>query len=102
MVLMPITFLIIAAFFISINALMNPNGTLVTISSFIPFFSPLVAFSRFVAGEMNSIEIISSILILIVTIGIITRIASRIYVNGVMFYSEKVKWKDIARLVKRQ
>lgn len=101
MVLMPITFLIIAAFFISINALMNPNGTLVKVSSFFPFFSPLVAFSRFVAGEMNSIEIISSILILIVTIAIITRIASRIYVNGVMFYSEKVKWKDIARLVKR-
>jgi ABC-2 type transport system permease protein len=83
MVLMPITMLIVAAFFISINALMNPNGTFVQISSYIPFFAPLVAFSRFVAGEMNFIEVSASILILLVTIAILTRIASRIYMNGV-------------------
>lgn len=102
MVLMPLTILVVAAFFISINALINPNGTLVQISSYIPFFAPLVAFSRFVSGEMNFIEISASILILIVSIMILTRVASRIYVNGVMYYSEKVKWKDVARLLKRQ
>ncbi|MEE6449599.1 ABC transporter permease [Gottfriedia acidiceleris] len=102
MVLMPITILVVAAFFISINALVNPAGTFVQISSYIPFFAPLVAFSRFVSGEMNFIEISASILILIVSIMILTRVASRIYVNGVMYYSEKVKWKDVARLVKRQ
>ncbi|PGL67262.1 ABC transporter permease [Bacillus sp. AFS055030] len=102
MVLMPITILVIAAFFISINALVNPDGTFVQISSYIPFFAPLVAFSRFVSGEMNLVEISASILILIVSIMILTRVASRIYVNGVMYYSEKVKWKDVARLLKRQ
>ncbi|WP_088014905.1 ABC transporter permease [Gottfriedia acidiceleris] len=102
MVLMPLTILVVAAFFISINALINPNGTLVQISSYIPFFAPLVAFTRFVSGEMNFIEISASILILIVSIMILTRVASRIYVNGVMYYSEKVKWKDVARLLKRQ
>ncbi|MGG2024320.1 ABC transporter permease [Gottfriedia sp. S16(2024)] len=102
MVLMPITFLVVAAFFISINALVNPGGTFVQISSYIPFFAPLVAFSRFVSGEMNFIEISTSILILIVSIWILTRVASRIYVNGVMYYSDKVKWKDVARLLKRQ
>jgi len=102
MVLMPITILVVAAFFISINALVNPGGTFVQISSYIPFFAPLVAFSRFVSGEMNFIEISASILILIVSIMILTRVASRIYVNGVMYYSEKVKWKDVARLLKRQ
>lgn len=102
MVLMPLTMLIVAAFFISINALMNPNGTFVQVSSYIPFFAPLVAFSRFVAGEMNFIEISASILILILTIVVLTRIASRIYVNGVMYYSDKVKWKDVVRLLKKQ
>ncbi|ODG90675.1 MULTISPECIES: ABC transporter permease [Bacillaceae] len=102
MVLMPITILVVAAFFISINALVNPTGTFVQISSYIPFFAPLVAFSRFVSGEMSFIEISASILILLVSIMILTRVASRIYVNGVMYYSEKVKWKDVARLLKRQ
>lgn len=101
-VLMPVTFLLIGAFFISINALVNPNGTFVQISSYIPFFAPLVAFSRFVSGEMNFIEVSASILILIITVFILTKIASRIYVNGVMYYSDKVKWKDVARLLKRQ
>jgi len=101
-VLMPVTFLLIGAFFISINALVNPNGTFVQISSYIPFFAPLVAFSRFVSGEMNFIEVSASILILILTVFILTKIASRIYVNGVMYYSDKVKWKDVARLLKRQ
>ncbi|MEH6938173.1 ABC transporter permease [Bacillus sp. JJ664] len=101
-VLMPVTFLLIGAFFISINALVNPNGTFVQISSYIPFFAPLVAFSRFVSGEMNFIEVSASILILIITVFILTKIASRIYVNGVMYYSDKVKWKDVAGLLKRQ
>lgn len=101
-VLMPVTFLLIGAFFISINALVNPNGTFVQISSYIPFFAPLVAFSRFVSGEMNFMEVSASILILIITVFILTKIASRIYVNGVMYYSDKVKWKDVARLLKRQ
>lgn len=101
-VLMPVTFLLVGAFFISINALMNPNGTFVQISSYIPFFAPLVAFSRFVSGEMNFVEVSASILILIITVFILTKIASRIYVNGVMYYSEKVKWKDVASLLKRQ
>ncbi|WP_088042945.1 ABC transporter permease [Bacillus sp. EAC] len=102
MVLMPLTILVVAAFFISINALVNPNGTFVQISSYIPFFAPLVAFSRFVSGEMNFFEVSASIIILVVTIAILTRVASRIYVNGVMYYSEKVKWKDVGRLLKRQ
>ncbi|PEJ56658.1 sodium export permease [Bacillus sp. AFS002410] len=102
MVLMPLTILVVAAFFISINALINPNGTFIQISSYIPFFAPLVAFSRFVSGEMNFIEISASVLILLVSILILTRVASRIYVNGVMYYSEKVKLKDVARLLKRQ
>ncbi|MFB7139788.1 ABC transporter permease [Gottfriedia sp. NPDC056225] len=102
MVLMPLTILVVAAFFVSINALINPNGTFIQISSYIPFFAPLVAFSRFVSGEMNFIEISASVLILLVSILILTRVASRIYVNGVMYYSEKVKLKDIARLLKRQ
>lgn len=101
-VLMPVTFLLIGAFFISITALTNPNGTFVQISSYIPFFAPLVAFSRFVSGEMNFMEVSASIFILILTIFILTKIASRIYVNGVMYYSEKVKWKDVVSLLKRQ
>ncbi|MDH2879442.1 ABC transporter permease [Bacillus cytotoxicus] len=98
----PIIFLAMGALFISIKALTDPNSTLVVISSYIPFFTPMVTFSRIVAGEAGAIEISATLAILFLTIVIINWIASRIYVNGVMNYSDKVKFKDLAKFMKRQ
>ena len=85
-VMLPISILIIAAFFISLKSLGDPNSTIVVISSYVPFFTPMVTFSRFVAGET----------------GMLSAVTSRIYVNGVMNYSDKVKFKDLAKFIKRQ
>ncbi|MFB6650133.1 ABC transporter permease, partial [Bacillus toyonensis] len=98
----PITMLGIAAFFISIKSLFDPNSTLAVVSSYIPFFTPMVTFSRLVAGEAGTVEIIVTLVILLVTIAIVNILASRIYVNGVMNYSDKVKFKDLAKFIKRQ
>ena len=56
-VMLPISILIIAAFFISLKSLGDPNSTIVVISSYVPFFTPMVTFSRFVAGETGMLEI---------------------------------------------
>ncbi|HEK9101848.1 ABC transporter permease [Bacillus pfraonensis] len=101
-VALPITFLGMGAFFISMKSLFDPNSTLVLISSYIPFFTPMVTFSRVVAGEAGVLEISVTLAILVVTILIINWIASRIFVNGVMNYSDKVKFKDLAKFIKRQ
>ncbi|HDR4591174.1 TPA: ABC transporter permease [Bacillus cereus] len=98
----PITMLGMAAFFISIKSLFDPNSTLAIVSSYIPFFTPMVTFSRLVAGEAGTVEIIVTLVILLVTIVIVNMLASRIYVNGVMNYSDKVKFKDLAKFIKRQ
>lgn len=98
----PVMILIMAAFFISIKSLGDPNSTIVVISSYIPFFTPMVTFSRVVAGEAGTLEISIKLAILLVTIGILNVVTSRIYVNGVMNYSDKVKFKDLAKFIKRQ
>ena len=98
----PITMLGMAAFFISIKSLFDPNSTLAIVSSYIPFFTPMVTFSRLVAGEAGTVEMIVTLVILLVTIVIVNMLASRIYVNGVMNYSDKVKFKDLAKFIKRQ
>ncbi len=41
-VMLPISILIIAAFFISLKSLGDPNSTIVVISSYVPFFTPMV------------------------------------------------------------
>jgi len=101
-VMLPISILIIAAFFISLKSLGDPNSTIVVISSYVPFFTPMVTFSRFVAGETGMLEITITLAGLLATIGILSAVTSRIYVNGVMNYSDKVKFKDLAKFIKRQ
>lgn len=101
-VMLPISILIIAAFFISLKSLGDPNSTIVVISSYVPFFTPMVTFSRFVAGETGMFEIMITLAGLLATIGILSAVTSRIYVNGVMNYSDKVKFKDLAKFIKRQ
>ncbi|PEL92421.1 ABC transporter permease [Bacillus wiedmannii] len=101
-VMLPISILIIAAFFISLKSLGDPNSTIVVISSYVPFFTPMVTFSRFVAGETGMLEIMITLAGLLATIGILSAVTSRIYVNGVMKYSDKVKFKDLAKFIKRQ
>ncbi|MGF9963388.1 ABC transporter permease [Bacillus rhizoplanae] len=97
----PVAILIMAAFFISIKSLTDPNSTIVVIGSYIPFFTPMVTFSRVVAGEAGALEISITLSLLLVTIFLLNFITSRIYVNGVMNYSDKVKFKDLAKFIRR-
>ncbi|EIT85712.1 hypothetical protein A374_07754 [Fictibacillus macauensis ZFHKF-1] len=99
---LPVIMLIMGAFFIGMNSLFAPNSTLVVISSYIPFFSPIATFSRIVAGEAGWIETGITIGILLITIVCINFVASRIYVNGVMRYGGKIKIKDMIQMAKNQ
>ncbi len=62
----------------------------------------MVTFSRIVAGEAGMLEITITLAVLLATIAILNAVTSRIYVNGVMNYSDKVKFKDLAKFIKRQ
>lgn len=101
-VITPVVFCLLGAFMIGMQTIFNPETTLATVSSYIPVFSPIVTFSRIVSGVAGPVEIGISITILVVTIMILNKLASRIYVNGVMHYSEKVSWKEIGRFMKKQ
>ncbi|MGL4952743.1 MAG: ABC transporter permease [Culicoidibacterales bacterium] len=97
----PVVLLAIAAFFIGISAMSEPTSILVTVSAYIPFFSPIAEYARILAGVAQPLEIIISVTILIVTIIIINRIAARVYTNGVMSYHEKWSWKTFLSLLRK-
>ncbi|GGE77723.1 ABC transporter permease [Priestia taiwanensis] len=98
---MPATMLILAAFFIGMSTLGDPNSTMAVISSYVPFLSPLAGLSRVVMGEMSAYDMSISLGILFVTIIIINIFVNRIYVNAVMNYSEKWQWKNLVRFMKK-
>src|SRR5690625_6706802 len=87
--LMPMFILIIIGFFIAMFGLNVPEATFITISSFIPFFSPMIMFLRVGMLEVPAWEIALSIGILIGTIVILGLIGARIYRGGVLMYGPR-------------
>lgn len=98
----PFMILIMGALVAGMFTMMDPTSTFVKVSTYIPFFSPIVAFSRVVMGEISTLELILSSAVLVVSIALIAFFASRIYVKGVMVYGEKFKWSQIKDLAKEE
>ncbi|RDU37384.1 ABC transporter permease [Neobacillus piezotolerans] len=99
-IIFPVSILLMGAFMLGIKTMMDPNAGIVLASSYIPFFSPMVVFSRIVLGEAGVLEVCVSIAILIATIGVLSYIANRIYTKGVMRYNGKTTLVDIVKMAK--
>lgn len=93
--LMPMIILIVIAFFIAMFGLNMPEAKLITISSFIPFFSPMIMFLRIGMLNVPLWEVAVSISILIGTIIVLGLIGARIYRGGVLMYGPSRSLKDI-------
>ncbi|WP_217589464.1 ABC transporter permease [Lentibacillus saliphilus] len=93
----PMVFLVMIAFFIAMFGLDSPQSTFVTISSFIPFFTPMIMFMRIGMLDIPTWEIALSLGILIVTILILATIGARIYRGGVLMYGKSGSLKDIKK-----
>jgi ABC-2 type transport system permease protein len=97
----PVMVLVVGALMVGIKTMMDPTGGLVTFSTYFPFFSPIVAYSKFVMGEISTLELLISGIVLVISIGLISYAASRIYVKCVMVYGEKFKWSQLSAMFKK-
>lgn len=95
----PVMYTMMVPFFVS---LMAPLDTWwAQTLTYIPLFSPFMAFARFTSGYSTIFEAGTTLLLMAVFIAILGKFATRLYVNGVMHYSDKVGFKDIGRLIKK-
>lgn len=97
--LMPMMFLIIAAFMIAASGLGNPELGYLKVASFFPFFTPLVMFLRVGMLELPLWEPLLSIAIMLVTIFILGWFGARVYRGGVLMYGPSRSLKDIKRAI---
>lgn len=95
--LMPMIFLVMIAFFIAIFGLGMPEAKFITITSFIPFFSPMIMFLRVGMLDVPIWEIATSIGLLIGTIVIFAILGARIYKGGVLMYGGSRSLKDFKK-----
>ena len=97
--IMPMTFLIMIGFFISMFGLGNPESGFVTVTSYIPFFTPMVMFLRVGMLNLPMYEPIIGIVLLLLTIVLLGVFGARVYRGGVLLYGKSNSYKDIKKAI---
>ncbi len=90
----PVTVPLIAAIFVMINAINNPDGQLAFWFSMIPLTSPVVMIVRIPFG-IKIWELVLSGSLLIITFVLSTWMAGKIYRTGILMYGKKVSYREL-------
>ncbi|RLQ85049.1 ABC transporter permease [Planomicrobium sp. Y74] len=98
--MLPMMFLIIISSFIAFSGIGMPEANYVTVSSFIPFFAPLVMFLRVGMLDIPLWEPLLSIAIMLLTIGALGWFGARVYRGGVLMYGSSQSLKDIGKAIR--
>ncbi|MCC3355418.1 ABC transporter permease [Bacillus sp. REN16] len=93
----PMTLLIVAAFMIAMFGLTKPESSVITITSYIPFFAPMIMFLRVGMLTLPVWEIALSIGILVLSITLLAIFGARVYRGGVLMYGKSSSFKDIKK-----
>ncbi|KHE68924.1 ABC transporter permease [Halobacillus sp. BBL2006] len=93
----PMMMLVVAAFMIAVFGLSVPDATFITISSYIPFFTPLIMFLRVGMLDIPVWEIILSLSILVASIVLLGIVGARVYRGGVLMYGKSSSLKDFKK-----
>ena len=100
----PITMPIVFAIVIMINSINDPNSTLATWSSLIPFFSPIVMMSRIPFGVPDTVpywQLGLSMALLVGGFLFTTWLSAKIYRTGILMYGKKPSWKEMIKWIRR-
>ncbi|CAN5611952.1 ABC transporter permease [soil metagenome] len=100
----PITLPIILAIIIMINAIRQPDSSLATWSSMIPFFSPIVMMARLPFGTsvVPLWQLGLSMLLLVAGFVFTIWLSAKIYRTGILMYGKKVTLKELGKWAMRK
>lgn len=93
----PMTLLVVGGFMIAMFGLGKPDATFITITSYIPFFTPMIMFLRVGMLTIPLWEAFLGISILIATIIVLAIFGARVYRGGVLMYGKSNSYKDIKK-----
>ncbi|API91093.1 MULTISPECIES: ABC transporter permease [unclassified Virgibacillus] len=94
---MPMIFLIMIAFIIAMSGLATPEAGFIKVTSFIPFFTPMIMFLRVGMLDVPIWEVALSIGLLIGTIIILALLGAKVYRGGVLMYGRSSSLKDFKK-----
>ena len=98
--LLPIILPLILGVYVGFFSVLNdPNGTIATVFSMIPFTSPIVMMMRIPFG-VPWWQVLISLTILFATFFFVVWFASKIYRVGILMYGKKPTWKELYKWLK--
>ena len=97
--MMPITVLILFAFYAGFYSAQNPDGPLAFWTSMIPLTSPIVMMTRLPYG-VPWWELALSISLLAITVVLVVKLAAKIYRVGILMYGKKPTYSEIIKWLK--
>ncbi|MDE0188639.1 MAG: ABC transporter permease [bacterium] len=96
-VVAPISLVAVAGFFIAIQAVGNPTSTLAVVTTFIPPTAPFVAPVRFAFQAIPLWQMAVSVALMILTVVLMTRLAGRVYLGGLLRFGSRVGIREAFR-----
>jgi ABC-2 type transport system permease protein len=96
---LPMSLLGIAGYIQAVLALSGGLSTFMRISSFVPFWSPFVMFTRLTVGRVQPWELLLAYGLLILAIGLVAGLAIRVYAAGVLLYGQRPGPRQLLRTV---
>lgn len=97
---MPITFLSLGGFYIAMFSLSTPDAAYVTVTSYIPFFTPFLMFLRIGLTDPPVWEVWLSIGIMVLSILGMGWLSAKIYRTGVLLYGKRPTLKELRKAMK--
>ena len=91
----PITFLAVATFLVSVFGLNSPESPVITVMSFVPFFTPIVMFLRVGILDIPLWQVVTGIVINVAVIFLLIFIGMRVYKGGVLMYGTNSVWRSL-------
>ncbi|KIL50121.1 hypothetical protein KP77_14960 [Jeotgalibacillus alimentarius] len=98
-VLMPVNILIVGGAMLAFFGLAEPESGYITVTSYIPFFTPLVMFTRVGMLNIPFWEPAIAISLTVLTILVLGWFGAKVYRGGVLMYGNSSSLKDIKQAV---
>ena len=100
--MIPLTIPLLLTLMLGGQMMQEPNGTLATWLSFIPFSSPMAMMIRLPFGGVETWEILLSTSLLIIGFIGTTWVSARIYRIGILSYGKKANYRDLYKWILRK
>jgi len=97
---MPITLILMGSLVVELLVVLdNPEGLVSRVTSYVPFTAPISMVVRIINGSVGSLEIITSMVVLLASISLIAMFAAKVYPKGVLRSGKSLKFIQLLKII---